>query len=73
MSIELLTIRQLWNKHYATSLPLRTFRRLLLSDIVRSKIVRIGNLTRCYEDSADWLFEQTPDKNPRLRNNDISV
>ena len=60
------TVRTLWKAFYQEYLPFRSFRKLMMTDLVRSKIIKVGTLVRCYEDSADWLFADNPSHNPRL-------
>lgn len=71
MADKIYTVRELWEAHYQGYLPFRSFRKLIMSDVKQSKIIKIGTLTRCHEDSADWLFASNPDQNPRLKNIEV--
>ena len=74
MQPRLMTLTELYDEHFKASgiMTEKDFRHLLKANPKKSRIIQVGKITRCYEDSADFLFENAPERNPRLNKTPIA-
>lgn len=60
----LLTLGQLHKKYFKNVLTLRGLKRKMILE--KAKMLKLGKTWYCYEDSADFIFKDFPDLNPRI-------